>query len=217
MNFRKDAVDAATFVVECAQATIGGKLPLVVERTPAFAAALELAELAAGELDDVATSVDAPSIESAIAVLAPWRGAHASIDRLILAAECYLAIEAGRSVTVAQLGALVGRGRASVFADLRRVGARREGKRIAAGAARRVVAQFRRESVFRSWAQTTKTGGIPMLQRLSDGAGGGRRAPRAKSSLAAARRRHCAAPRRRSAHGPPRRKKARCGPKGGAS
>lgn len=210
VQFQNDAFVAARHVAERAQSILGVKLPLEVRATPAFEAAELLAGLAGGELELELARADVSKVQSAIASLEPFAGEHPAIARLVLAARCRCALEAGEPVTVAELVALAGRSRGTLFEYFKRrrmgrVGRGPRGTRIAAADGRRVVAAFRREGTFRAWATPAQEGRIGMLDRIRKVPEEGG-SPRARlASRISTRGGHCSPPRRRLA------------PKGGAS
>jgi hypothetical protein len=188
---------AAVEVIQKSTAALGlTHSPVATERTTVYRNLDALARYAAGDALPRALAV------LALAELASWRAHSRNLDRLALAAECRAALDEGRPVTIAQLGAFTHRGRTQVFSALQRQQAARIGRRIGARSARAVVATFRTADTFSAGSRRTKKGQAKMmLQHQSVPKEG--ESPRLRSKAKTPRRREpCSPPRRISAQPP---------------
>jgi len=188
---------AAVEVIHKSTAALGlTHSPVATERTAAYAQLDALARYAAGE------GLPRALVLSALASLGPWRAHSRDLDRLALAAECRAALDEGRPVTIAQLGAFTHRGRTQVFSALQRQQAARIGRRIGARSARAVVATFRTADTFSAGNRRTKKGQAKMMLQHQVVPKEGESPRLASKAKTPRRRRACAAPRRIPAHPP---------------
>lgn len=195
--------------------------PVAVERTRAFLHLALLARFAAHGVEMFPDEKLRAQVAAALADLSPWRETVPALDRLALACECRAALIDGRAVTIAQLGALTGRGRTQIFDALAKRKGRRIGRRIAPIDARAIVVAFRAADTFSGSHRRTKKGHPQMLAKNQFVPKEGAKPLRILRAQKAASRSHCATPRRRSAQPPNARallngRKARPAGKGGS-